>query len=468
MRLHNTRTKKVEPFTSLKDDAVRMYSCGPTVYDNIHIGNLSSFIFADTLRRVLISAGFDVNHLMNFTDVDDKTIKRSRENYPDMPAKEALQKLTEHYSEVFLEDMRRIGNDIGSMSFIKATASIKEIQQLIEKLLAQKIAYTAEDGIYFSINAYKKSGKTYGQLIDVETSNTSEARIDNDEYDKESAHDFALWKKQRDGEPAWEFAINGEDYTGRPGWHIECSAMSKKGLGLPFDIHTGGIDLIFPHHENEIAQSTAAESNPLLATFFVHNEHLLIDGKKMSKSLNNFYTLEDIIKKGFEPLSFRLLVLQAHYRSQTNFTWESLEAAQNRLRSLRTVSDLRFQPLAGGVEKDIIETTQNKMQTTLENDLATPQALALLSDLSNDLEAHGIAEEAVESFTAFLRWLDDVFGLKLSQSKDIKPAEQTLISDREAARKSKDWEKSDQIRDELLKQGIGLRDTSEKTIWFRV
>lgn len=341
MKLHNTLTRKTEELKPLDGKTIRIYSCGPTVYDHAHIGNLSAYIFADTLRRTTELTGYDVKQVMNYTDIDDKTIRRSHERYPDDDRREALRKLTEHYIKVFLEDMELVGNQTRPITFMRATDNIDGMKALITKLHQGGFAYIADDGVYFSIEAYRKSGKTYGQLLELTTQNTSAARISNDEYDKDSVHDFALWKKQKDDEPAWEFTLDGQDMTGRPGWHIECSVMSRKGLGQPFDIHTGGVDLIFPHHENEIAQSTAGEDDPVMAQFFAHNDHILVDGKKMAKSAGNFHTLQDITDKGYDPLAFRLLVLQAHYRSQVNFTWESLDAAQNRLKALRAMADLK-------------------------------------------------------------------------------------------------------------------------------
>lgn len=392
MKLYNTLTKKTEDVKPLKDNEIRIYSCGPTVYDHIHIGNLASFIHADALRRSLEDEGHKVRHVMNITDVDDKTIRRSHEKYPDLEPKEALKKLTSEYEELFKKDMEEVGNDLAALEFVRATDYIPQMQELIRKLHGGGFAYIADDGVYFSIEAYKKSGKTYGQLIPIDSKNTSESRIQNDEYDKESAHDFALWKKQKPGEPAWEFTLNGHDLTGRPGWHIECSAMSHTLLGQPFDIHTGGIDLIFPHHENEIAQSTAGKDDPLLAKLFFHNEHLLIDGKKMSKSLNNFYTLREIKEKGFNPLAFRLLVLQSTPRNQANFSWEILQAAQNRF---------------------------------------------------NKLNGNG-------------------------QTGKLTSQQQELIDSREKARKDNNWEAADKLRKELEKQGIGVNDTDNGPIWYRL
>jgi len=392
MKLYNTLTKKTEEVKPLKGDEFRIYSCGPTVYDHIHIGNLASFIHADALREALKAEGYKVRHVMNITDVDDKTIKRSREEYPDLEPKEALKKLSSKYEELFKKDMEEVGNDLSAIEFVRATDYIPQMQKLIKKLHEGGFAYIADDGVYFSIEEYKKSGKTYGQLLEVNSENTSKNRISNDEYDKESAHDFALWKKARPNEPSWDFELGGKDLTGRPGWHIECSTMSTDLLGQPFDIHTGGVDLIFPHHENEIAQSTAGEDDKYLAKLFFHNEHLLIDGKKMSKSLNNFYTLHDIKERGFSPLAFRLLVLQSTPHNQANFSLKILQAAQN-----------RFDKLKGN-----------------------------------------------------------------NQTGELTAEQQELIDKREKARRDKDWDKSDDLRKELEKQGIGINDTVNGPIWFRL
>lgn len=472
MRLHNTRTRAIEQVTPLQDNTVRVYSCGPTVYDHAHIGNLSAYIFADMLHRTLAASGYQVTHVMNYTDVDDKTIRKSREKFPELQPRDSLQKLADYYIDIFNADMQAVGNDLAGLQFIRATDPkvITGMQQLISQLHDKGFAYVADDGIYFSIEAYKKSGKTYGQLTEITAQNTSAARIQNDEYDKESVHDFALWKKQKQGEPAWPFTLAGQDITGRPGWHIECSVMSRLLLGQPFDIHTGGVDLIFPHHENEIAQSTALEENPVMATFFAHNEHILVDGKKMAKSAGNFFTLEDITKKGFDPLAFRLLVLQAHYRSQVNFTWESLEAAQNRLKNIRAFADLRFQPItSGNYELDELDYTEygNIIQNQLQNDLDTPNALAQLS-LVVDGRQSSVHQDELDEHRAFLELLDSALGLQLLTSTDITDEQKTLVAGREQARQAKDWAKSDELRNKLTAQGIGLRDTLHGSIWYRL
>ncbi len=470
MKLFNTLTKKVESFKPLNDKKIRIYSCGPTVYDHIHIGNLSSFIYADTLRRALQASGHEVHHVMNFTDVDDKTIRRSQERYPDLAPEEALQKLTAEYEQLFLADMEAIGNDVQALDFVKATEHIENMQTLIKQLFKDDFAYIADDGVYFSIEKYKQSGKQYGQLLELDSKNTSAARINNDEYDKESVHDFALWKLQKDNEPAWELELDGHNLLGRPGWHIECSAMSINKLSQPFDIHTGGVDLIFPHHENEIAQSTAGKSDDY-AKFFVHNEHLLVDGRKMSKSLNNFYTLEDVKERGFDPLAFRLLVLQSHYRSQSNFTWENLEAAQNRLKDLRAWADLRHQPSIPTMPEELDIRWRDTLQSirdTVADDLNLPQTLASLSKHIDYMQQQRIPSKDGKYSDGALELIDTLLGLQLNNRPDITEAQKQLIEQREQARQTKEWEKSDKLRDELEEQGIGLRDTEHGQVWFRL
>ena len=467
MKLHNTLTRQIDEITA-SDQLLHLYSCGPTVYDHIHIGNLSSFIFADTLRRTLQGSGFKVKHVMNITDVDDKTIRRSQEQFPKLDPLDALKQLTTQYTEVFMADMQAVGNNLEDMSFVNATDYIDAMQTLIRNLHQQGFAYITEDGVYFSIDAYRRSGKVYGQLTEVSAQSTSQARIQNDEYDKATAHDFALWKTQKLGEPAWEFTLDNQDLAGRPGWHIECSAMSTETLGLPFDIHTGGVDLVFPHHENEIAQSTAGQSDPTYAKLFAHNEHLLVDGQKMSKSLNNFYTLQDIRDKGFDPLAFRLLVLQAHYRNQAHFSWQNLEAAQNRLQELRALAALRWQAQpkvhdAGTLSLDDI---QNQLAAIMADDLNTPQALAFLSRVATQVLTVLVEEDMLPHFEAMLHGIDKLLGLQLMSIEDLTAEQKAVIQKREAARESKDWDTADQLRDALQSEGVGLRDTNYGVIWF--
>lgn len=471
MKLYNTLTRTVQDFKPLSDKKVRMYSCGPTVYDHAHIGNLSSFIFADLLKQVLISSGYTVHHVMNITDVDDKTIRRSQELYSTLQPREALVKLTRDQEQIFHADMSAVGNDLKSIDFIRATDSIEQMQNLIIKLHQLGFAYIAEDGIYFSISAYRKSGKTYGQLSSVNSDESAQSRIENDEYDKDSAHDFALWKKSKPNEPHWDFNLDEITIPGRPGWHIECSAMSTIKLGQPFDIHTGGIDLIFPHHENEIAQSTAGHEDPTYAKYFVHNAHLYVEGKKMSKSLNNFYTLSDITNKGYSPTAFRLVVLQSHYRTQSNFSWEILEATQNRLNHWLSAADLIWQEVEPKDEDDKLhgimrgDEFNDKLLEILQDDLNTPAAIALVDEVLSDVITGTFCKACINSIFISIK---DLLGIDLLAGKsDINEQQKKLLDERRVARDNKDWATSDKIRDELQDQGISVRDTDQGQIWSR-
>lgn len=467
MQLYNTLTRQIEEFKPLNRQ-VRMYSCGPTVYDRVHIGNLSSFTYSDILRRAITASGHQIRHVMNYTDVDDKTIIRSRDAYPSLSPEAALSELSRKYIDAFQKDMMLIGNAVyGDIEFVSATESIEGMRELIRELHNDGFAYLADDGVYFSIDKYVSSGRQYGQLSTVTTASTATERIQNDEYDKDSAHDFALWKKQKPGEPAWSFELEGKDISGRPGWHIECSVMSVARLGQPFDIHTGGIDLIFPHHENEIAQSTAANGERY-ANLFFHNEHLLVDGKKMSKSLNNFYTLEDIVQKGFDPQAFRLFILQSHYRKQAHFTWDNLSAAQNRLRGYERMADLKWQAIDIPTIKDALTNWSQNLIAPLYDDLNTPETLRVLSDFQDEIETKLLSKHDIQPFQGLLNTIRDTLGLDIADRPDITQEQKSLIKQRQAARDEYDWDKSDKLRDELKKQGIHIRDTVHGQIWSRL
>jgi cysteinyl-tRNA synthetase len=469
MKLYNSLTKQIQDFEPAHQQ-ISIYTCGPTVYERAHIGNLASFIYVDTLKRTLKLAFPDhsIKHVMNITDVDDKTIAASREKYPELDTLEALQKLTREYEGLFKQDLSELGISAEEITFVRATENIEPMQKLIKELLDAGFAYAAEDGIYFSIENYKHADKKYGQLVEITAQSTGQARVKNDEYDKDNIHDFVLWKAQKEDEPAWDFEINGQNIKGRPGWHVECSAMSVKELGQPFDIHTGGVDLKFPHHENEIAQSTANDGD-LLARLFFHSEHLLVDNKKMSKSLNNFYTLEDIKNKGFDPLAFRLLVLQSHYQNQAHFSWDNLEAAQNRLRDLQQVADLQWQlvPEGSDIYPHAIMSHKSGFNKYLEENLNTPAALTVISGLERAITASGISEASLQPFKALLLWFDDSFGLALSNRPDVQADQKILITEREQARKNQDWQKADELRTELEEQGIELNDTPHGPRWSR-
>ncbi len=463
MKLFNSLLNRrgLQDFQPLNQDSVSIYSCGPTVYNNLTIGNLLSFIFADTLRRAVV-ANFPnsaIKHVMNITDVDDKTIRGSQNSKPSSDPLEALKQFTAQYEEVFLRDITALGIDVDKIQLVRATDSIAAMQDIIRELLAKEVAYLADDSIYFSIEKYRALGKVYGQLSRIDSVSTSQARINNDEYDKDSAHDFALWKLQADGEPAWDFIIDGQNHAGRPGWHIECSAMARVSLGQPFDIHTGGIDLKFPHHENEIAQSTASAEDDRLANFFVHNEHLLVNGTKMSKSLNNFYTLRDIEQKGMPVLAFRLLALQSHYQNQLNFSWESLQAASNALKNIEAWADLVWQnadlkTASAGEVSGLIKQLKNRLSDNLD----TP---GLLADLFGFIADMAPTKELLVE-------LDKLLGLRLSTRADIDENIKKTLAERGGARAGKNWNESDRLRDQLAQQGISVRDTEQGQIWSRL
>ena len=449
MKLHNTLNRQTEEFKPLKDGEVSLYTCGPTVYDHVHIGNFRTYLLEDLLRRTLKSNGLKVNHVMNITDVDDKTIRRSRELYPDDEPKEALKKLTSQYETVFLDDAKKLGIDFSGSQIARATEHIPQMQALIKEIPGK---YVSDDGVYFDI----AKDDQYGVLVNLNRDHEHH-RINNDEYDKDHVADFALWKVEHPSEPTWEFELDGKNIAGRPGWHIECSAMSTQYLGQPFDIHTGGVDLMFPHHENEIAQSRAAKGVDL-AKVFVHGEHLLVDGKKMSKSLNNFYTLDDIIKKDIDPLAFRLLALQSHYRSQLNFTWESLEAAQANLNSLRAWADQVHQPAQEQISAEAEAQLQGSVKDAVYDDLNAAKALAALNEtIDKAAPTQGILE-----------FLDNLLGLGLSGRNDITGEQKELIAQRNKAREDQDWAKADELRNQLAAQDIEIRDTDNGAVWARI
>lgn len=472
MRLFNSLGNKMQDFTPINEDSVRIYSCGPTVYDNLHIGNLSAFIYADIVRRSFEAEYSEVRHVMNITDIDDKTIRDSKRDYPDDDPMIALKKLTDKYSKVFMDDLRATGNDTDAIQFISAVDTIPEMILLIQKLLDNKIAYIAEDAVYFSITKYYQAGHTYGVLQKIATQQ-SKARIANDEYNKDNAGDFALWKRAEAGEPSWDATFSEDNMPtnmpGRPGWHIECSAMSEKLLGLPFDVHTGGIDLKFPHHENEIAQTMGASKNNL-ANYFVHNNHILVDGKKMSKSLGNFYTLRDIEKKGYSAAAFRLLVLASHYHSESQFSWDILDSAKNRLAAYEAMADLQHQvlPEANMLGDDYFTSKQDDLVKSLQDNLNTPQALVVLSEVENDIDRHGLHPTHTKEFSTFLHFVDKTLGLTLSNREDITAHQKKQLEKRETARHNKDWAASDTIRDELAKQGLTIKDHIAGQIWTRL
>ena len=371
LKLYNTLTRKKEVFKPISKKEVGMYTCGPTVYDYAHIGNYRAYIVADILKRSLRYNGFKVKHVMNITDVEDKTIKESQK------AKVSLKNFTRKYEKEFMIDLEKLNIEKASI-FPRATEHIKDMVKAIKKLINNKFAYKGADGsIYYSISKFKDYGKlSHTKLKKLKAG----ARVKQDEYTKEAASDFALWKAwdKADGDVFWETEIG----KGRPGWHIECSVMSSKYLGNQFDIHTGGTDLVFPHHENEIAQAEPISEKKPFVKYWIHNEWLLVDGKKMSKSLGNFYTLRDLIKKTYFPMHFRYLCLLTHYRKSLNFTFKNLDSAKATLERIkRKIIELRKNKQG---KKDLTKKYQKEFEKAINDDLNTPQAVQVFLEALDD------------------------------------------------------------------------------------
>ncbi|MEM3378666.1 MAG: cysteine--tRNA ligase [Candidatus Bathyarchaeia archaeon] len=459
----NTLTRRKETFKPIEPGKVRMYTCGPTVYDYAHIGNFRAFLFEDLLKRWLEYRGFAVTHVMNITDVDDKTIRGAqRQQIP-------LAKYTEYYINAFFEDIKAL-NIKPANYYPRATEHIPEMVALIQTLLQKGYAYKAPDNsIYYAIRKFKD----YGKLSRIKIEELKEgARVKTDEYEKEEAHDFALWKAwtPEDGDVFWETSLG----KGRPGWHIECSAMSMRYLGETFDIHCGGVDNIFPHHENEIAQSEAVTGKKFV-NYWLHNEHLLVDGKKMSKKLGNFYTLRDLLKRGFDPIAIRFLLMSTHYRAQLNFTFEGLNAAHaavERLRNfLRRLHDADGKASGGKVAR-LISEAQARFIEAMDDDLNISVALSALFDFVRDvnvlLDANLVSKNEASEAAQFIQRLDEVLGVigELKETEETLPKEaEELIKEREEARKAKDWARADALRLKLREMGVIIEDTPQGVRW---
>ncbi len=443
LKLHNTFTKKLEEFVPLNKDFVSLYTCGPTVYDYPHIGNYRAYIFGDTLKRYLSYCGYQVNHVMNITDIDDKTIRNSQK------VGQGLQEFTEFYTDEFYKD-RDMLNIIPADSYPKATGYIEEMVKIIEVLIEKKHAYVSTDGsVYFDIASFP----AYGKLAHIDLSelrDNAKGRMKSDEYEKDSVQDFALWKAydETDGDVFWETTLG----KGRPGWHIECSAMCIKNLGEQIDIHTGGVDNIFPHHENEIAQSECCTGKQFVK-YWMHNEWLLVDGKKMSKSLGNFYTLRDLIEKGINPLGYRLWLMTSHYRTLTNLNMEALQGAETALKRLYEAFKALGEDTNGSVNSDY----KARFMAYVDNDLDTPQGLALLWELVKDQNiSHADKRATMLDF-------DQIFGFGLVDIKneEVPTNVLNLVAEREEARKNKDWADSDILRAKINTLNYEVKDTSD-------
>jgi cysteinyl-tRNA synthetase len=456
LKLFNTLTRSVQEFVPLdpQKKKVGMYCCGPTVYDFAHIGNWRTFVFADLVRRTLEFSGYDVTHVMNITDVEDKIIKCVREQ------KTTLREFTGKFETAFLDDLKALGCREPHQK-PRATEHIPEIIALIEKLVARGVAYKAADGsVYFSIEKYRGCGCHYGQLLKLNLDEMRAGeRVASDEYEKESVADFALWKARvpEDGDVFWPSPF-GE---GRPGWHIECSAMSIKALGETFDLHLGGEDLKFPHHEDEIAQSEGATGKPFVK-FWLHGAHLLVEGKKMSKSLGNFFTLRDLLAKGFTGREVRYLLLTAHYRETFNFTLDGLHGAKSALARIdECVGKLR--EIAGSIATAPDAKLLEQFSAALADDLNISAAWASVFEWVREMNKR-LAENSLkpsDAAAALAAWdkVDSVLGVGAKAEAEAPAEILSLAEARTAAKKAKDFKRSDAIRDELKAKGWVIDDT---------
>jgi cysteinyl-tRNA synthetase len=474
IRLHNTLTGKLEPFSTVHPGEVRMYTCGPTVYDYAHIGNYRTFVFQDILRRFLALRGYRVRQVMNLTDVDDRIIENAAK------AGVSIRDYTEKYATAFLEDCRALSLEPPE-HMVRATEHIEEMVALIERLGQKTFTYTSDGSIYYRIAKFPGYGKL--SKLDV-TGIQAGARVEVDRYEKDDPRDFALWKAPKPGEHFWETRIG----PGRPGWHIECSAMAMKYLGETLDIHTGGVDLAFPHHENEIAQSEAATGKPF-ARFWLHAEHLIVEGEKMSKSLRNFFTLRDLIARGHKPSTIRYLLATVPYRRQFNFTFDGLQQAVSSVERLRNfVSRLRTEKLAAGAHEAVaarVRRAEEEFERGLEDDLNTAVALAAVFDLVRDMNTGADRGDlgagdapavlaAVEKFDRIFAVLRDddaekLRALGIGGAVAVGEDEiEKLVAERQAARKKRDFRRADEIRAQLAERGIILEDTKDGGVrWKR-
>jgi cysteinyl-tRNA synthetase len=490
-RLYNTMSSQVEEFHSLRDQEVRMYACGPTVYDYGHIGNFRTFIAVDLLQRFLRQSGYKVRYVMNITDLDDKIIRNAARDGV------SVQQYTAKYEKAFLEDAAMIG--IEQPTLVRATEHIPEMADFVARLIERGIAYRTDDGsYYFRIAKFPR----YGRLSKKDFSGMLDgARVDVDEYDKDSARDFALWKAPKPGEASWDSSIG----PGRPGWHLECSVMSMEELGESFDLHAGGEDLVFPHHENEIAQSESL-TEKTFARFWFHVRFLLVEGEKMSKSLGNFYTLRDLVLKGHKPSSIRYLLASVPYRNQLNFTFDGLKQAAvsvERLRNFRQRLTVGNFPSGSNPEMQALATeTIHRMRAALDDDLNTAQAQAAIFEMvrsaNSTLDAGAMKKGDAEPLLAALEKFDEIFavlkdddGPKMKQVFDWAPTEgrekdisselresvqasefsdadiEKKIAEMEQARRARDFKASDAVRAELTAAGIVIENTKDGVRWRR-
>ena len=455
IRFYNTMTRQKEDFHPIEAGKVNMYTCGPTVYNYAHIGNFRAYVFEDLLRRYLKYRNYQVTQIMNLTDVEDKIIRDSQE------AGLSLDDFTQQYKIAFFEDLKAL-NIEPAEEYPEATTHITEMVQIIQTLLEQGYAYEAEGSIYYRIDRFPK----YGQLAHFdpgELQRGASGRIDIDEYDKDDVHDFALWKawSPDDGDIYWDTELG----RGRPGWHIECSAMSMKYLGAHFDIHTGGEDNIFPHHENEIAQSEAATGERFV-NYWMHCRFLLVDNQKMSKSLGNFYTLRDLLEQGYKPKGLRYALMATHYRQPMNFTLEGLSGAENAVQRLLDFMNA-LQSADGDGAADVaalLQQTQERFEEGLDDDLNIAGALGAIFEMVREVNrsiANGqLSAAAAEQVAALMQRFDAVLGI-LGDDEAVDERAEALLLERQTARQQRDFARADAIRDELQQLGYTVEDSPQ-------
>jgi cysteinyl-tRNA synthetase len=464
LKFHNTLSGQLEEFRPMVEGEVRMYYCGPTVWDYGHIGNFRSAIFTDILSRYLRFKGYRVTHVMNITDVEDRIIALSQKNGV------TIDEYTSKYIDALWEDFDALGCARPDV-VPRATRHIPEMVSLIERLEARGHAYRSEDSIYYRITSFPEYGKLSKINFAGNIAGASE-RVDTDKYEKEDARDFALWKVAESvDEPAWETKLG----RGRPGWHIECSAMSMKYLGETFDIHAGGIDLVFPHHENEIAQSEGA-TGKTFARYWIHFEHLKVNGESMSKSKGNYYTFRDVVARGFAPVAVRYFLFSVPYRKQLNFTFDALRGAEKSVMGLRDFrARLKEARVEAGANPRLQETAARALtefEAGLDDDFNTSVALAALHNLAREvntaIDDHALREDNKRELLALLDRFNTVLNIFEDEQAFMLDAEiQSLIDERQEARRRRDFARGDEIRDQLAQRGITLEDTKDGVRWKR-
>lgn len=459
LKLYNTLTNTIEPFKEINEGKVGLYMCGPTVYDSAHIGNFRSNTFQDIVRRYLIYSGYDVKHVMNITDIDDKIIKKA------LDQNVSIQEITKEHTESFFNDLDNL-NIMKADVYPKATEHIEEMKDMVSTLLKKEFAYKKGDSVYFNIEKFD----TYGKLANITKENLRVGvSVDKDEYDKDNVQDFVLWKERKGKEHYWKTEFG----DGRPGWHLECSAMSTKYLGNHFDIHIGGVDLIFPHHENEIAQAECT-TNEKFVNYWLHCQHLVVDNKKMSKSLKNFYTLKDLTDKGYDPMEIRYLLMSSHYRKLLNFTFEGLSNAG---KSLKRINEFLFilkglKPAEGKSDNimNIISEKELAFRENMDDDLNIAGALGTFFEFIHEInrKIDTLKQDDVKEVLNFVDRVNSVLGVIKSEEPEADNLDERiekLINERNEARKNKDFARADQIRDDLKEENIILIDTADGVRW---